>query len=115
MDNDIRQLIQELATKFNTEVETSFRALLGIARCPTYDNDFKKIQVKLIEKGYDIVECAFENNPFKRFIYLTDIKNKFKTGFLVELDMDNYKVIRKRVRSKQEYEKIIKSAEQNKS
>lgn len=109
MDDNMNQLIQELAVKFNTEVEESFKALLGIARCPTYDNDFKKIQVKLIENGYDIVECAFENNPFKRFIYLTDIKNKFKTGFLVELDMTNYIITRKRVRGKQEYERIIKS------
>lgn len=114
MDNNTKQLIQELANQFNTEVETSFRALLGIAKCPA-TNDLKKMQVNLIENGYDIVECAFEFNPFKRFIYLTDIKNKFKTGFLVELDMNNYKVIRKRIRSKQEYEKIIKSAGQKKS
>lgn len=114
MDDNMKQLIQELAGKFNDEVENSFRALLGIAKCPVY-SDFKKMQVKLIENGYDIVECAFEFNPFKRFIYLTDIKNKFKTGFLVELDITSHEITRKRIRSKQEYERIIKSSQTKKS
>lgn len=114
MEDSTKQLIQELAAKFNDEVEVSFRALLGIAKCPVYD-DLKKMQVKLIENGYDIIECAFEFNPFKRFIYLTDLKNKFKTGFLVEFDIEKQTIIRKRIRSKQEYEKIIKSSQIKKS
>lgn len=114
MENNLQEVIQELAGRFNKEVEDSFRALLGIAKCPAGE-DLKKMQIQLIENGYDIVECAFEMNPFKRFIYLTNIKNKFITGFLVELDMASYTITRKRISSKQAYERIIKSTQQNKS
>lgn len=106
MDNETQELINELTNSFNLEVENSFKALLGIAKC-SYQQDFDKIHIKLIENGYDIVDCKFQNQQFKRFIYLTDLRNKFVTGFLIKLN-ENYEVKRQRVRSQKVYEKIIK-------
>jgi glutaredoxin-related protein len=82
MENEINDAINQITVEFNSEVENSIKALLGIAKCPACD-DRKKMQVKLIENGYDIVDCKFKSNALKEFIYLTDLRNAFKVGFRV--------------------------------
>ena len=105
--SNLNQLVSDIVELYNVEVDKSIEALLCFGGCTERD-DIHNMQIQLANNGYDIVMCKFKNNVAKTFVYLTDIKNKFIKGYLVEIDFNNGKINRELVKSKIKFESIIK-------
>ena len=107
--SDLNKLVSEIVELYNLEIDKSIDALLCFGGCLERD-DPHKMQIELAQNGYDLVMCKFKNNQSKTFIYLTDIKNKFIKGYLVEIDFENGKIKRDLIKSKVKFESIIKNS-----
>lgn len=108
MGTDLEALVNEIAEIYSLEIDKSIEALLCFGGCTEREN-IHKMQIELAKNGYDIVMCKFKNNNTKTFVYLSDIKNKFIKGYLIEIDLDNGKIKRDLIKSKVKFESIIKN------
>lgn len=108
MNDNLNELVKQCVDLYNHEVENAFEALLCFGGC-LERKDAKKIQIELANNGYDIVMCNFKNDNYKTFIYLTDLKNKFIKGYLVEFNFDTGKISRELIKGKVRFENIIKN------
>lgn len=107
-NNEMKALINEITELFYNEVEMSIDILLNMAKCKER-YDAKKLQIELLEKGYDLTTISFKNNPTKKFVYLSNIKGKFIKGYLIELNFETYKIERSLIKSRKKFEEIIKN------
>ncbi len=105
----IYDALRELSLKINDETNNCLNILLSHAGVSHDISDPKELQVKLIENGYDIVYYTFQGSPQKKLIALTDIKNKFIIGYLIDIIIEGtkIKVIKELVNSKSKFKKII--------
>ncbi|MFW6007655.1 MAG: hypothetical protein ACOCP8_00200 [archaeon] len=107
MNKEMQDVINAISIEFNKEIDKTIDILLRKAKIKRRGSQ-KDIQVNLIENGYDLVQYAFKKNPLKRLIALTNIGNKFIEGYLVEYDVKDGKLIKKLIKHKSQFEKIIK-------
>lgn len=108
--NNLNEIIQEISIKFNGEIDACVKTLLNSIKVKyTKNMTPKDLQIKLLEKQYDIVQYAFDTDPFKRFVCLTDYKNKFIKGYLISYDIKSNQTTKQLIKTKQEYEQIIKN------
>ena len=103
----LEELAQQCVELYNQKIDEAIDVLLCMAGV-TERKDLKKLQIDLANNGYDLVVCNFEKNKSKTFVYLTNIKNKFIKGYLIEFDFEKGKINKELIKSKVKFEKIIK-------